>query len=738
MSTVSPAVAPKFRSPGLRPGLVSRPRLTKQLMKASGALVMVAAPPGFGKTTLLAQWEAADPRRFAFVSLDPADNDPVALWTGVVTAVRQVAPSFGGSVEPMLRSLDGATVGPLVQRVAAELDQLDEPVVVVLDDYHVIHNPVCHASVEALTAHPVIDAPLAVSTRADPPVPLGRLRASGELVEIRGSDLAFTAAEAEEVLNGAMGLGLSAREVDILDECTEGWPAGLQLAALGLQGCADRQEFLSSFGGSNRHIVDYLSEVVLDSLDEDTRRFLLQTSILSELSGPLCDAVTGRGDSATLLDSLQRSNMFVLPLDDQRQRYRYHHLFGELLRDQLTLTMPGQPARLHQAASAWFAEAGRRDEAIRHAIAADDLQAAADLAVSGWVARMSSGRLTTVLGWLEEFPHRHVQDSAPLSVISAWANGLLGHDDAARQAVEDALAAGPAGPLPDGSHSAGHAAALFRAFFSRKTSVDEMREAAGAVREFRSELRPECQSVAALCLGVASFFGGDGEEARTHLDEAIRLAPGPGMWVVMVDALGFSIQVALMQNRTEDAAALASCLLDLAGTHGLLDLPHVGYDLAAAGAAIARSGRLTEGDGLLGRGISQLAAWSPLLAGHARLMRAPVRRQLGDPDGARDLVSQAKDLLAQCGSTGIVGDVLYEVARALSPSHRRGGDWSELTDRELSVLGLLEEGLSQREIARQLFLSFHTVHSHTKSIYIRLGVTCRKEAIERARQLDLL
>ena len=184
--------APKLRSPALRPGLVERSRLSERLVNAAGALVLISAPPGFGKSTLLAQWESADPRRFAFVSLEPQDNDPVELWCCVVSSVRQVAPSFGSSVEPMLHSVGGIAVEALVRRIAAEMDQLSEPVVVVLDDYHVIGNPACHASVEALTAHPVSKAHLVVSTRADPPIPLGRLRASGELVEIRGSDLAFT------------------------------------------------------------------------------------------------------------------------------------------------------------------------------------------------------------------------------------------------------------------------------------------------------------------------------------------------------------------------------------------------------------------------------------------------------------------------------------------------------------------------------------------------------------------
>ena len=418
--------------------------------------------------------------------------------------------------------------------------------------------------------------------------------------------------------------------------------------------------------------------------------------------------------------------------------YRYHHLFGELLREQLTLTLPDQVPGLHRAASGWFAEAGRLDEAIGHAIAAQDLEAATDLAVSGWGSRAASGRLTTVLGWLQAFPDGYVTRSAPLSMISAWVNGLLGHDAAARRSVQDMLAAGSPGPLPDGAATVEHSAALFQSLFSLKTDVDELRATARTVQGFRDELRPEFQAAAAFSIGLADFLGGDLEEARAELQLAAELATALGAWIIVIDAVGISIQVALMQDRTEDAEVLASSLIGQAQAHGLLDLPHVGYYLASAGAAVARSGRLEEGDDLLATGIGQFGGWSPLLAGHARLMRAPVRRQLGDADGARDLLNEAKALIGQCASTGIIGDVLPQVARALSASHRRGEVRTDLTDRELSILRLLEQGLSQREIATELFLSFHTVHSHAKSIYTRLDVTSRDEAIERARELELL
>jgi LuxR family maltose regulon positive regulatory protein len=733
-----PLFAPKFRLPVARPGLVDRPRLTQRLVRAAGPLVIIGAPAGFGKSTLLAQWEAADPRPFAFVSLEPSENDPLELWNCVILSIQQAAPSFANDLAALPPSVEGATIGPLMRRIAAELDQLAEPIVIVLDDYHVIDDPACHASVTALLAHPISRALLVVSTRADPAIPLGRLRASGELVEIRRSDLAFTAAETEKLVNDTKGSALSADGLEIIHRRTEGWAAGLELASLGLRESAHRDEFLRTFGGSNRHVFDYLTEVVLDSVDHDARRFLLETSILSELSGPLCDAVTGRADSAAVLDMLERSNLFTISLDDRRCWYRYHHLFGQLLGEQLQRLMPERVADLHRLASAWLAGTAHRAEAIEHAIAAGELETAADLVVSGWTSPMASGRLTAVLGWLEAFPGGYVAGSAPLSLISAWVNGLLGYHAAARRSIEDMLADGSPGPLPDGSGSVERAAALFQLLFAVRSDMDGLRSAAGSVREFRDELRPEFQAVAAFALGVAAFLEGNHEEAQAELQCAAQLAQELGAWIIVVDALGFAAQVALAQSRAEDARVLALSAIEQAREHALLELPHVGYYMATAGAAFARSGLLEEGDALLETGIRQLADWAPLLAAHARLMRAPLRRQLGDQDGARILLDEAKKQLAGCVSTGIIGDLVPQVARALSGSHRRGADWAELTDRELSVLRLLERGLSQRQIAGELFLSFHTIHSHTKSIYIRLGVTNRAEAIEQARELQLL
>ena len=330
-------LARKLRSAPPRCELVARPRLVERLVRADNRLALVAAPAGFGKSTLLAQWQAQDPRGFAFVTLEPSDNDPVELWNCIVMSLRQVEPSFGSTVQAMLQSIGGIAIESLVRRIAVELEDLQQPVVVVLDDYQVIRNAACHASVEALIAHRLSRVHVVLSSRSDPAIPLGRLRASVTALEIRAADLAFTVEETKELLNDTIGLRLVDDELRLLQGRTEGWPAGLQLASLTLRTAIDRESFLRSFGGSNRHIADYLTEVVLDAVDDDVREFLLDTSILNRFSASLCTAVTGREDSAGMLDLLERINLFLIPLDDQRLWYRYHHLFGGLLRHQLGL-----------------------------------------------------------------------------------------------------------------------------------------------------------------------------------------------------------------------------------------------------------------------------------------------------------------------------------------------------------------------------------------------------------------
>ena len=334
-----PQVPPsKFRLPRLPPGTIDRPRLTTRLVGSDAALFLVSAPAGSGKSTLLTQWAERDPRRFAYLWLESSENDPAALWTGIIESLRQVLPGFGTDAESMLLSVGGLGLDVVVRRVAAELDGLTDPLVLVLDDYQVIRSTACHESLELLVAQHLRGLHVVLSSRVDRPIRLARTRASGQLTETDGRDLAFTLEETTAVLSQA-GPALPAAAASLVQERTEGWPAGVRLVALGLRDAADPEAFLASYDGSSRHVADYLREVVLGPLTEDVRGFLVETSVLRRLSAALCDEVTGRDDSADVLRELDRQNLFVVPLDDHRVWCRYHRLFADLLTEEL-----GDPA----------------------------------------------------------------------------------------------------------------------------------------------------------------------------------------------------------------------------------------------------------------------------------------------------------------------------------------------------------------------------------------------------------
>ena len=384
-----PVLGTKLHVPRPRRELVVRTRLTDRL-PTDGTwprLVLVAAPAGFGKTTLLAQWLAARPAAaVAWLSLDARDGDLRRFLTHLVASVRAGAtdaPDLGAEALALLETDGGVPVDDVLVSLVNDLDALPGPTALVLDDYHVISAAAVHEAVTFLLDNLPPQTTLAITTRADPPLPLARLRARGELVEVRAADLRFTEQEAGAFLNEVMGLGLEPRQVAALEARTEGWAAGLQLAALSAGGLPASEggveAFVEAFTGSHRFVLDYLLEEVLDHQPEDVRSFLLDTSVLDELTAPLCDALTGRTDAQQVLEGLERANLFVIPLDDRRQWWRYHHLFAEALRARLGAAHPERVRSLHGAASRWHAEAGHLDDALVHARAGGDTERTADL-----------------------------------------------------------------------------------------------------------------------------------------------------------------------------------------------------------------------------------------------------------------------------------------------------------------------------------------------------------------------
>ena len=441
MST--PILATKLYIPPPRPKIVLRPRLIERLnygLSSSRKLTLISASAGFGKTTLVSEWIAAltpSPLpvgeglgvRVAWLSLDEGDNDSIRFLTYLVTALQTLAPNMGAGVITVLQSPQPPPIESILTALLNEITTIPDNFIFVLDDYHIIDSKPVDSAIAFLLEHLPPQMHLVVTTREDPQFPLARLRARGQLTELRAVDLRFTPSEAAEFLNQMMGLNLSAEDIVALEARTEGWITGLQLAALALQGSLsmqghasrDTSRFIQSFTGSHRFVLDYLVEEVLRRQPKHIRSFLLQTSILERLSGSLCDAVTGQKDGRGILETLERGNLFIVPLDDQRQWYRYHHLFTEVLLAHALEEQPGQIPLLHKRASAWYEQNDLPAEAIRHALTARDFERAAGLIEKAYPAMDASLQSVVWLGWVRKLPDEVVRARPVLSVDYARA-----------------------------------------------------------------------------------------------------------------------------------------------------------------------------------------------------------------------------------------------------------------------------------------------------------------------------
>jgi len=429
-----PVLTTKFHIPSLRSGVVLRPRLLAQLnegLSIGRKLTLVSAPAGFGKTTLISEWIAVlTPEagvKVAWLSLTEDDSDLERFLTYLVTAVQTVAPQVGAGVLAALHASQqqpSATV--LLTTWMNDIAKIPDRVMLVLDDYHAIDSQPIDDVLAFLIDHLPSQLRLVITTREDPAVPLARLRARGQLTELRAADLRFTPAEAAEFLNQSMGLSLAADDIAALEDRTEGWIVGLQLAAISMRGRTDRSSFIAALSGSHRYILSYLTEEVLDRQPEDIRQFLLDTSILDRLNGDLCDAVSGRADSHDRLEQLLNANLFLLPLDDERQWYRYHHLFADLLRDRLRTRQPDRATGLHRRASLWYAAAGLAGEALTHALAAADYTLAAQLLEDHATDLLTQGRIKAVESWLQAIPSQLRAHSPKANLAFAWMHLMRG------------------------------------------------------------------------------------------------------------------------------------------------------------------------------------------------------------------------------------------------------------------------------------------------------------------------
>jgi ATP/maltotriose-dependent transcriptional regulator MalT/DNA-binding SARP family transcriptional activator len=648
-------------------GLVPRPRLSERLDHGTALkLTLVSAPAGFGKTTLLTEWlgeraaEAAGGRLVAWLSLDRADNDPASFWTYVIAALRTVAPGVGESALSLLQASQPTPVETVLTVLLNDLGTIAADIVLVLDDYHVIDAREVQDEMAFLLDHLPAKLHVVIASRADPAFPLARLRARGELAEIRAAELRFTPDEAAAYLNEMMGLRLTARDVAALEGRTEGWIAALQLAALSIQGRDDVAGFIAGFAGDDRYVVDYLVEEVLQRQPGQVQSFLLQTSVLGRLSGPLCDAVTGQGGGKAMLEALDRGNLFLVPLDDRRQWYRYHHLFADVLQARLLDEQPGEVPGLHRRASAWYQQNGEQPVAIGHALAGRDFGQAADLIEQALPAMRETRQEATVHGWLKALPDEVVRVRPMLSF--AMAGALL----------ETGELAGVEARLRDAERWLGETTATGKGSPAAPAEMvvadeKEFRRLPGAIELYRSALAMARGDLPATVryarrtldraladdhgvragasgfLGLAFWTSGDLEAGHTAWAEC---AAGLRRSGQIADIFGCAMGMAdirLAQGRlgeamrTYEQALLRASEQDGPVLRGTADM-HVGMsevhreydDLQAATQQLLRSQELGEANGL------------PQNRYRWRVAMARIRQAEGDLGGALDLLNEAE------------------------------------------------------------------------------------------------
>jgi ATP/maltotriose-dependent transcriptional regulator MalT len=551
----------KLAVPSARPFLVPRPLLSTRLEEGLGRrFILVSAPAGFGKSTLLSAWASelsSSGRPIAWFSLDSGDNDPARFWRYFVTAIDQLQPGSGQTALALLGSPQAPPLEAILTTLLNELADLDTDAALVIDDYHLIESESIHEALTFLIEHLPLRMHLVIATRADPSLPLSRLRARGEITELRAADLRFSPEEAATFLNRVMGLKLSPQDIAELEGRTEGWIAGLQMAALAMTGRDDVPGFIAAFAGSNRYVLDYLAEEVLGRQPEELQTFLLQTSILDRMCAPLCNAVTERTDGQTTLERLEQANLFVIPLDDERQWYRYHHLFSDVLRQRLHQEHSDLLPARHQRASAWFEKEGLVPEAIHHALAAQDWERAIRLIESSGIAVVLGKQVRTMLGWIDGLPEELVRERPVLCTIHALALVFLNRPDEAESRLQEAELYLRSNPTTDEARAILGQVAQLRAIIAR-FSGDLVRcvELARRALELLPETERLFRSGAMANVALAYQVSGDVAPANERpLEEAIASFRASGALIPLLNVINFLARLRTLQGRLRAAAA---------------------------------------------------------------------------------------------------------------------------------------------------------------------------------------
>ncbi len=743
MSVKTEVIADRGRlptpSPGPRPdltgrGLVVRERAVARCRSAEAAIVLVQAPAGFGKTTVLAQWESADPRPFRWISADWRHNDPALLLASIASGLNDVAPLPADVLAPL--NAPSPNLNLVTTRLCDALSIPRPPMVIVLDDLHLIDNQKALDSLMAVIEAMPAGTTLAAAAREEPALSLGRLRGRRLLRELHMAELTMSSGEAAELLATA-GLTLSRDQVERLVERTEGWAAGLYLAALSLLEAPDVEAGLRRFYGDERRVADYLRDEFLSGLSSADLDFLTRTSVLDRLNGSLCDAVLARSGSGRDLGRLARSNLLLIPLDGRDREYRCHVLLREMLEAELHRLDESAESELHAGASRWYAGVGDWDQAVPHAIASGDLERAADMIWDQSADYLSKGRGATHGAWLDQFTEAQVRASPPLCLASATRYLNVGNGAQVENWTSAAVAALKVAPRAD-SVGLEAAARLVRASGVAREGVAQM----GADVDGLAEMLPETSPWRSVCLlieGVSLQLRGDRGGARRALEDGTRRGSAVAPSIETLGRAQLAL-LALDEDNVDEANAAAERATIAADRYGLRDDPTQSLVFAVVALVWALRGRTDDAKReleLAGRLLQMLDDISPWYEAETRIVLARALLRLDDIGAARARLGEAGRHLRRTDDATVLRGWLEQAWQDADAARAVTGRWP-LTPAELRLLHHLPTHLSFREIAEELFVTANTVKTQARSIYRKLGVSSRAEAVACAKSAGLL
>ena len=700
------------------------------------SLTLISAPAGYGKTTLLSEWLASKPGRIAWLSLDEQDNSAPHFWMYLITAIQRTPyvsnTTFGQTALYMLEADQSSSIQAILTAVLDDLTALSDTIMLVLDDYHVISNQAIHEGVAFLLGHQPRQLHLVLATRVDPPLPISRLRARGQLTELRLADLRFTADEAATFLNTAMNLDLTLPDVQTLETRTEGWIVGLQLAALSLKGHPDRSALIRAFSGSHRHILDYLGEEVLSGLPEPVQQFLLKTSILEHLCGSLCNALLNESSSQSVLEYLEQTNLFLLPLDEERNWYRYHHLFADLLRARLRRKVgEAEIARLHGRAAQWCEENGFPIQAVSHALAAHDLERAARIVEQNTLALMTRGELATLLTWIKLLPEALARERPWLCVEQGWTLAYGGQLDAAESLLRQAEQCETSQVGLD--RLQGHIAAQRAYIALTMGQFARAFELANRADQILPQDEYWVRTVVEWTRGSVLRIQGNLNDAASAFAEHVRLARAcDNVWALMMGVHDLAT-VYRIQGQLGRAAALVQDALDLVRARGMANLGYLGRVETGLAAILYEQNKLPDAHRFLLSSIEKNRLWQN--PNHVVFSQAHLARVLlaqGDPQGAQASLDQAREMQRNAPIIPVLKTLLEttQVRLWLSQGNREAVEhWAHLQESNPSAAAEIRE---QELLIRSRWLLSQNKADEAGSILAELA-----ESAERSGRISL-